>query len=165
MDFLIKFLSDSSFTQNIYNVMAIIGFFISIFLAANKLLNRRKRISVKIFDCRRYNGDFQITSYVQNKSNSPICISSIELINKGNHYPCYLLSKKIAGSKIDIKTTEFPINFTPLEGRNLVLEFPRCQDIELTPDSKVDLQIFSNRGRITVSSIQLNQSYYLNPIH
>ena len=136
----------SNLTQNIYNLMAILGFFFSGIIAIKGCMTSRKNIKIKVIDSTRINSYFQIFVYLQNQSRLPICISSLELKNKTGNKSCPLFPKRIYGSSDEhMVTPQFPINLMAWEGRNLVLQFPHCADIELSLDKTIALQVYSNR--------------------
>lgn len=162
MEKIIEFLINPNSTQNIYNLMAIIGFFLSAMLSLRLFIQSRKNVHIEIIDCQRINGYLQLFVYIQNKSSMPLYVSSIQVIATPNNKPCHLMPKPLENAtNKNLITTAFPINFTASEGRNLVLEFPDCSDIELGLDTLVDFQVCSNRGALIVSSIPLRMDRYL----
>ena len=90
--------------------------------------------------------------YLQNNSNSPLTISGISIVHNDKKYPCELIPKKIRGKGENlIKTPMFPINLSPNQGVLFPFEFLNCQDIEISPDKKIVLEIYTNRKMIEKS--------------
>lgn len=149
-------------TQNVYNLFAILGLILSASLWIYNRYQHRIALKIEIKDYVKALGHvIQFFLYIQNESDSPITISGMALTYKNEKFFCELLPKKIRGTKDSlIKTPMFPINLAPQQGVLLPFEFLNCQDIELTPDKKVDFEIYTNR-KLLKKSLTLDQPGYL----
>ncbi len=142
--------------QNIYNVMAILGFCASAFLCVRVYINSRKNIAIKVVDYNKHDHVVQFFLCIQNNSDKPLCIDSIEI---PNGVQCELIPKKITDK---LSTPMFPLNLSGHQGSFYFLEFLYCADIELAPGKTIVFLVHTNRGQIETSLTLGNISYYLH---
>lgn len=163
---ILKLLCSADSSQILYNILGILGFALSALIWICTFLNNRTRLTVKVKDYRKYfEKVIQLYLYIQNDSDNAIVISGLSLLHNKQQYPCELLPKKIRGKGDDlIKTPLFPINLSPCQGVLLPFEFLDCQDIELSPDKTIALEIHTNRKKIE-KSLTLDQPGYLLHFH
>lgn len=149
---LISELSSLLTKENVTFVLAVIGSVGSIGELIHRFISSRKRINIKILDFNQWKHVFQMLIYIQNQSQSSICISCISIIYDDKEYPCELVPKKICGTGENLVCTpDFPLNLTPLFGYHYFLEFVNSPDASLTPGSMMSLLVHTNRGVIKKS--------------
>lgn len=134
--------------QLFLNFLTILSFIMS---AATWLLtaySRSIRLSCSVSDYRKYDqGILQLFLYIQNNSEKPMTISGISLIIDNQKYPCELVEKKIrtVNGLVTQSTPNFPLNFSPSQGRMEFIEFLNCPGIEASPGKMVEIEIYTNR--------------------
>lgn len=166
----------SDFTQNIYNLMAIIGFILSGYLTIKSYLKSKINITMKVLDYREYMRNLQFIVYLQNNSSMPICISSIMLDitpfcsdkpkepDEHCYSSCVLLPKKLEGTKGKILVnSSFPVNLVGWEGRILILEFPSHCRANQYHCGDENFTVFTNRGTVNINTFVCeSQKYFSN---
>lgn len=154
LEFLTNLLSADSL-QTTYNGFGILGFVLSALLWLCTVLKNRTNLCIEVKDYTKAFGEIvQLYLYIQNQSDSPITISGISIVHYEKKLPCELIPKKIRKTGDDIiYTPHFPINLSPQQGVCFPLEFLNCRDIEVGPDKKVALEIYTNRKVIKESLI------------
>lgn len=150
--------------DNITFVLALIGSVGTVLGWIYTFITSQRKIDIEIYDYTSYIGKIaQFFIHFQNQSFLPICIMSVTLVYNGVETCCELIPKKIRGSENDlIKSPMFPINLVAKQGCLYFLEFVNCEQISLTPGSKVDFSINTNRGKIHKSVILSDISHYLH---
>ena len=150
----LDFLGNYITLQNLTFILGLIG---SIGTATN-VINSRKNLKLKL----RFWGTNQnkkiSLAYVQfeNKSNSPILITDVDLVIGNSSYPCQKLptiaetSMHKIGKELsihDFYNLPFPIQLVGLGGTSgyLVFDIPQCAELSLS--NPVLLRVSTNRGR------------------
>lgn len=134
--------------QSILNLLTVLAFIMSATTWLLTAYNRSIRVSCNVIDFIKYDrGIIQLFMYIQNNSEKPLTISGMSLVIDCNRYPCELISKKIrtVNDVIVQATPNFPLNFSPAQGRMEFFEFLHCPDIEASPGKTVVIEIYTNR--------------------
>lgn len=134
--------------QLFLNFLTILSFIMSAATWMLTAYNRSIQLSCAISDYIKYDqGILQLFLYIQNNSEKPITISGISLIIDSQKYPCELVKKKIrsVNGLVTQSTPNFPLNFSPSQGRMEFIEFLNCPSIETSPGKMVEIEIYTNR--------------------
>lgn len=146
--------------QSFLNFLTILSFTMSVTTWILTAYNRSIKFSCSIIDFKKYSPDIiQFFIYIQNNSEKPMTISGMALVVDHKKYPCELVSKKIQSINgvVVHATPNFPLNFSPSQGRMEFIEFLHCPDIEASPGKMVELEIYTNRKALK-RSLSLPQS-------
>lgn len=149
-------------SQDIYNILGILGFLLSASMAILALLRSREDYSIDVIDYANRNTDIvQFLIIITNKSSSPLAISSITY--EGT--VCELEPKKIRGEYQHfgfVSTPFFPVCIDPHSCRYIYLEFLDMPYIPLSRGTTVNFQIQSTR-KLAHKTVLLGEiSHYLH---
>ena len=149
--------------ENITFLLALFGSIGTALQAFFHFLSARKKVKIQILDSRYVFQVAQFFIYIQNQSNSPICISSISICYDEKELFCELIPKKIRGKDdLLICSPMFPLNLMPLQGGLYFFEFINCPKISLEPGRTLDFVIYTNRGPLKKSVTLGKPSHYLH---
>lgn len=150
--------------QNFINALSILAFIMTSISYILAIYNKSIRLSVSVKDyAKKFLDIVQLYLMFQNNSSKPITVSGISIIDNGAEHHCELVPKLIMTIRDDVvrSTPQFPINLGPYQGLLLPFEFLNCPNIELAPDKKVELRIYTNLKPLTKSVVLGKQLYYL----
>ena len=136
--------------QTISLVLGIIGSLGTFIGALRLFFSSRIHLEVRIEDATKIRNIVQLFVEFENKSSSPITISRICIKHGSSEHSCELLEKRIRHMPggITYKTPLFPLNLFARTGYLYFLEFVDAQDISIAPGNKVDVVMYTNRGKI-----------------
>lgn len=160
------FTNDSNLIQSVINVMTIISFCTSTILGINEFRRSRKKLKITIIDYDKTDNSKIALLFlcVENKSSSPIAITSISIVQGAHRHICSLISEPVIfmNDTPQITSPNFPLNFSSLEALNCLLIFHECKEIQLHQGNRIHLLICTNRGKIDKYLVLPQQSSYLN---
>ena len=149
-------------SQDIYNILGILGFLLSASMAILTFLRSQENYSIDVIDyANRHSDIVQFLVIITNKSSSPLTISSITY--EGT--VCELEPKKIRGKYQQfgfVSTPFFPICLDPHCSRYIYLEFLDMPYIPLSRGTTVNFQIQSTRKQAHKVLLLGDISHYLH---
>lgn len=152
--------------QTLLNILTVFAFIMSTLTWIIGGLSRSVRISLEILDYRTYQKSCKVYVRISNNSSFPIIVQSISIIDERGEHFCYLQPKlsRHEGS-LDFYTAEFPLNFSPVQGRQEYIEFrdfPDSEPIQLVEGKTVEFRIYTNRWAIKRAETLGKESHYLH---
>ncbi|MDD3325410.1 MAG: hypothetical protein PHN38_09860 [Sulfurospirillaceae bacterium] len=145
--------------------IAIFGALGTIITWIHGVIVTRKKISFEIVNAVYSEKLIYAFVMLNNKSRLPIAINSISLYYNNKNIFCEKIPKKILNrtlktgttitSREEIKSEPFPISLNGLLGSSGYLLF-FTEGYDFNKEDKVDINIFTNRGKIQLKSVNTN---------
>ena len=149
-------------SQDIYNILGILGFLLSASMAIFAFLRSRENYSVDVIDyANRHSDIVQFLIIITNKSSSPLAISSITYEGA----ICEIEPKKIRGEYQHFgfaSTAAFPVCIDSHGCTYVYLEFLDVPYIPLSRGTAANFQIQSTRKLAHKTVLLGDKSHYLH---
>ena len=139
------------------NVLTVMAFVMSLTSWIHTFINQRKRLSISVVACDKFDTRLVFLFFFENKSRLPISITRIKLCNNGKsveNEPVERLlfeNKKTLGKEItdhhSLYSERFPISLGMLDSCSAYVVFADCQRVfEMIP-TLLNFQVYTNRGK------------------
>lgn len=139
------------------NVLTVMAFVMSLTSWIHTFINQRKRLSISVVACDKFDTRLVFLFFFENKSRLPISITRIKLCNNGKsveNEPVERLlfeNTKTLGKEItdhhSLYSERFPISLGMLDSCSAYVVFADCQRVfEMIP-TLLNFQVYTNRGK------------------
>lgn len=150
---------------NITTVISIVGLLISLFTLGQNLLEKRKKLNIRVLSFDAYQDVMFLTLSIENGSQLPIAITNIKYITTLNEYSCTPIPSKIAeittrqGDTIlehQVTYSErMPIQLSELGAFSGIIFFEHLPELPESPPTTLTFEVCTNRGKAIRRTVEL----------
>lgn len=151
---------------NITTVISIVGLLVSLFTLGQNLLEKRKKLNIRVLSFDAYQDVMFLTVSIENGSQLPIAITNIKYIVNSDEYSCTPIPSKIAevttrrGDTIlehQVTYSErMPIQLSALGAFGGVIFFEHLPELPENPPTTLTFEVSTNRGKVFRRTVELS---------
>lgn len=148
--------------ENITLVTAVIG----AIGAVHTYFHQRKKLVIQLLEVRNFDNGYFINYLVTNKSNLPISITELYLIERSHKIKSFITPETISTECVTynfntfekhLRTDKFPISLSPLQARSCWVGFAIPEKNALISPTHLTFQFETTRGKIKIKSLPLSR--------
>ncbi len=153
---------------NVTTVISIASLLISLFTLGQNLLEKRKKLNLRVLSMDAYKDVMFLTLSIENGSQLPIAITNIKYITNLNEYSCTPIPTKIAeittrrGDTIlehQVTYSErMPIQLPELGAFSGVIFFEHLPTLPENPPTALTFEVCTNRGKTFQKKVELSEA-------
>lgn len=150
---------------NITTVISIVGLLVSLFTLGQNLLEKRKKLNIRVLSFDAYQDVMFLTVSIENGSQLPIAITNIKYIVNSDEYSCTPIPSKIAevttrrGDTIlehQVTYSErMPIQLSALGAFGGVIFFEHLPELPENRPMTLTFEVCTNRGKAIRQTVEL----------